>query len=46
MEKVIKIPCVDSLKSCGQRSNSDLVHFVWDCLVYYFLNYAITVGLG
>jgi hypothetical protein len=44
MENVIKIRCVDSLKPCGLRSNIDLVHFVWDSLVYYFLNYAITVG--
>jgi hypothetical protein len=46
MEKVIKIRCVDSLKPCGPWSNIDLVYFVWDCLVYYFLNYAITVGPG
>jgi hypothetical protein len=44
LEKVIKIRCVDSLKPWGPRSDIDLVHFVWDCLVYYFLNYAIIVG--
>jgi hypothetical protein len=44
MEKVIKIRCVDSLKHGCPRSNIDLAHFVWDCFVYYFLNYAITVG--
>jgi hypothetical protein len=46
MEKVIKIWCVESLKPCGPRSNIDLVHFVWDCLVYSFLNNAITVEPG